>query len=242
MASKSLNKCCVTTHLHEGTPVGKHNVLYGLDTYQTGIENGNERIIIIATDVFGYKYNNNMLIADELARAGYHVLIPDMFNGEPLTDFSALEAWKQKHSPEIIWPFLSRYIEELKSDLKPKFLGAIGHCYGAKFSILGATENGYFDAIAVAHPSLVDIEEVKAIAVPILISAAETDPVFGPELRHETEIELSKLSKSKGLRYQIDLFSGVSHGYAVRGDLSNPQVTYAKEKTLSDQICFFSQF
>ncbi|RCK58927.1 hypothetical protein Cantr_07251 [Candida viswanathii] len=41
------------------------------------------------------------------------------------------------------------------------------------------------------------------------------------------------------VRYQVDLFSGVAHGFAVRGDIKDPVVRYAKEKALSDQLCFF---
>ena len=39
--------------------------------------------------------------------------------------------------------------------------------------------------------------------------------MFAPELRHQTEDELAKL---EGVRYQVDLFSGVTHGFAV-GDI-----------------------
>ena len=102
--------------------------------------------------------------------------------------------------------------------MKPTFLGGIGYCFGAKFAVQNLSINGYLDAAAVAHPSFVSMEEVKAIKRPIIISAAETDQVFAPELRHQTEDELAKL---EGVRYQVDLFSGVTHGFAVRGDIKN---------------------
>lgn len=120
--------------------------------------------------------------------------------------------------------------------MKPTFLGGIGYCFGAKFAVQNLSINGYLDAAAVAHPSFVSMEEVKAIKRPIIISAAETDQVFAPELRHQTEDELAKL---EGVRYQVDLFSGVTHGFAVRGDIKNPIVRYAKEKVLADQLAFF---
>ena len=120
--------------------------------------------------------------------------------------------------------------------MKPTFLGGIGYCFGAKFAVQNLSTNGYLDAAAVAHPSFVSMEEVKAIKRPIIISAAETDQVFTPELRHQTEDELAKL---EGVRYQVDLFSGVTHGFAVRGDIKNPIVRYAKEKVLADQLAFF---
>ena len=106
-------------------------------------------------------------------------------------------------------------------------MGSIGYCYGAKYVIQNLSSSGFLDAGAVAHPSFVSIEEVKEIKRPLIISAAETDSIFPPELRHQTEDELAKLN---GVRYQVDLFSGVTHGFAVRGDINNPIVKYAKEK------------
>ena len=64
--------------------------------------------------------------------------------------------------------------KRVKEELKPTFLGGIGYCFGAKFAVQNLSINGYLDA-AVAHPSFVSMEEVKAIKRPIIISAAETD-------------------------------------------------------------------
>lgn len=118
------------------------------------------------------------------------------------------------------------------------FLGVIGYCYGAKYAIQQIASDGYATAAAVAHPSFVTIEEVEAIKKPLLISAAETDPIFPVELRHQTEEALAKIKA----RYQLDLFSGVVHGYAVRGDIKDPVVKYAMTKTISDQVQWFAQF
>lgn len=71
----------------------------------------------------------------------------------------------------------------------------------------------------------------------MIISAAQIDNLFTVELRHKTE---EILSKKEDVRWQIDLFSQVSHGFTVKGDISIPQVKYAKEKALSDQLVFFA--
>ena len=239
MASKAPAKCCITASFHEGTPKGKHVPLCGLDTYVSG--DASDRVIVIFTDVFGHKLNNTLLIADEMAKSGYKVLIPDILNNDPFdanTDLLALGAWIPKHTNEIIKPQVDAYMEALKKELKPKFIGVIGYCFGAPFAAQQISASGYADAGAIAHPSRVSMEEVAAIKKPIIISAAEVDPVFPVELRHETEKKLTEI----GARYQIDLFSGVSHGYAVRGDILDPVVKYAKEKTLIDQIMFFDLF
>lgn len=238
MASNPPGACCATANFHEGTPKGLHKELFGLDTYQVGSENGNDNVIVILTDVYGHKLNNTLLIADEIAKDGkYQVLIPDILNGDPID--RDIGDWFKTHGPEITTPIVSKFLTTLKKEINPKFLAGIGYCYGAKYAFKQADKDGLFDAIAVAHPSFVAIEEVKALAKPLIISAAEVDPIYTQELRFETEKVLSEL---EGARYQLNLFSGVSHGFAVRGDMNDPAVKYAKEKTLSDQLVFFSQF
>ncbi|CUM62991.1 uncharacterized protein PRCAT00000552001 [Priceomyces carsonii] len=245
MASLEPNTCCTQGNFHEGESMGHYKNLFGLDTYQIGEENGNDRIIVILTDIFGYKFNNNKLIADELAKVGkYHVLVPDLFNGDAIPpDFKVdFIQWKAAHSPDKVGPLVKNYLDTLCKELSPKFLGGIGHCYGAKYVVKEVSNSGNFDVGAIAHPSHITIEEVNAIEKPILISAAQIDSVFTTDLRHQTEEKLIQKSESEGLRFQIDLFSGVSHGFAVRGDISNPAVKYAKEKVLNDQLVFFGQF
>lgn len=66
----------------------------------------------------------------------------------------------------------------------------------------------------------------------------EIDSVFPPEKRHETEVIL----KESGYPYQITLYSGVSHGFAVRGDLSNRQVLFAKEQAFYQAIAWFDEY
>lgn len=60
-----------------------------------------------------------------------------------------------------------------------------------------------------AHPTGVTEEELGAIKGPLAIAAAETDGRFPPELRHKSELILQQT----GLPYQINLYSGVNHGY-----------------------------
>ncbi|ODV66636.1 dienelactone hydrolase [Hyphopichia burtonii NRRL Y-1933] len=240
MASKNPGACCVHATLHEGEPKGQHQIVAGVDSYVAGAENGNDNIIVILPDIYGYKFKNNMLIADEVARLGkYKVLVPDLAEGgDPPASLEFLPAWFEKHPNETTTRIVKEYLTTLYKETTPKFLGGIGHCYGAKFAIEQASKDGNFDAIAIAHPSQVSIDQVKALTKPILISAAETDPIFTRELRWETEEALTEIK----VRYQMDLFQGVSHGYAVRGDITNPSVKYAKEKTLTDQLAWFSQF
>lgn len=114
-------------------------------------------------------------------------------------------------------------------------------------------KDGKFDAGYIAHPSLVTPEELKAITKPLSIAAAgefrprpfvfststahspsEVDQIFAVSLRHESESILSKI----GVPYSINLYGGVAHGFAVRGDLTVPNIKFAKEQAFSQAVAW----
>lgn len=243
MASNPPGACCFKGFYHEGTPKGSLVDLYGVEAYVTGSQS-NDKVIVILTDVFGHKLNNTQIIADQLGAAGYRVYIPDILFGDAIENLDGsvdFNDWKERHNANKTRAVVDQFLSGLIKEHSPKFIGAIGHCFGAKYAIqqIHATD-GPVDVCAVAHPSYVTIEELAAIGKekPLLISAAEKDTIFPPELRHLSEAKLAEI----GARYQLDLFSGVSHGFAVRGDDKDPVVRYAKEKVLLDQIHWFNHF
>ena len=58
------------------------------------------------------------------------------------------------------------------------------------------------------------------------------------EKRHETE----KLLREGMKTYQISLYSGVEHGFAVRADMSRKEVKYAKEAAFLQQVQWFDEW
>lgn len=90
----------------------------------------------------------------------------------------------------------------------------------------------------VAHPSFVEEEELAAIGGPLAISAAETDSIFSTEKRHRSEVIL----KEAGNPYQINLFSQVEHGFAVRCDTSVKVQKFAKEQAFLQAISWFDEY
>jgi dienelactone hydrolase len=196
----------------------------------------------MVTDVYGHEYINNQLVADEYAKRGYFVVVPDLFNGDaapanPPAGYNLREVWFPKHSPAVTEPIVEKALAAVKNKYSPKYIVASGYCFGAKFAIrlLGDSK---INVAGVFHPSFVNIDEVKAIKGPIFIGAAETDQAFTTELRHETESVLAEMKAT----YQLSLFSGVAHGFAIRGDITVPDVKYAKEQVLISAVAFFDRF
>lgn len=89
-----------------------------------------------------------------------------------------------------------------------------------------------------AHPSGVLEDELGSITGPLSIAAAETDSIFTATKRHESEVIL----KATKQPYQINLFSGVSHGFAVRCDLTVPTEKFAKEQAFSQATAWFDHY
>lgn len=90
----------------------------------------------------------------------------------------------------------------------------------------------------VAHPSFVDEDELAAITGPLSIAAAETDSIFPTEKRHKSEEILQKT----GQPYQINLYSGVVHGFSVRCDLSKKVEKFAKEQAFFQAVQWFDEY
>lgn len=85
MTEGGVGICCITGALHEGTPKGSTDTVAGLPTYvakPSSSTPAKEGIIVIITDVFGWDFINNRLIADEYAeKSGRTVYLPDLMGG-----------------------------------------------------------------------------------------------------------------------------------------------------------------
>jgi len=241
MASHPPSHCCTVGVKHEGEPTGKKTTIgNNIEAYiaePTGKTVHKDTAIFIAPDVIGI-WQNSQLIADQFAANGYYTLIPDLFDGDALSlnrpkDFD-FQAWRGRHPAEKV----DKYIEAAITDLKGKGfkkIGAVGYCFGAKSVVRFMAKGKGVDVGYVAHPSFVDEEELAAITGPLSIAAAETDGIFPAEKRHKSEIIL----KDSKVPYQINLYSGVEHGFTVRGDMSNKVAKFGKEQAFIQAVQWF---
>jgi hypothetical protein len=133
--------------------------------------------ILFLTDVFGLGLTSSKLLADQLAANGYLVLIPDLFNKDPIPverpagfDMGKWRAGPPGHGVETVDPIVQAVITEMRGNLGVKKLGAVGYCFGAKY-VVRFLKDGVIDAGYIAHPSLVEASELEAIQGPLSIAA-----------------------------------------------------------------------
>lgn len=249
MASNPPGACCIVGVKHEGTPTGEKIVV--ADKYEGYLATPpadkahKDVALLIATDIFGI-WQNSKLIADQLAANGYLTLIVDLFNGDPCAlEFPPgfdLFAWfangsdgKNPHTKETVDPIIVAALKDLKEKYGAKKIGGLGYCFGAKYiarHYKDGIDVGYF-----AHPSFVDEDELAAITGPLAISAAEIDTIFPTDKREKSD----EILKASGLPYEIVLYNSVEHGFAVRGDITQPVQKEAKEKAFVQAVEWFNK-
>jgi dienelactone hydrolase len=151
------------------------------------------------------------------------------------------------HLPPRVDPVVSSVIAALRSEYKVERLGGVGYYFGAKYvtrflrQILDS--DCHLDAGFVAHPSFVTAEELQGISGPLSIAAAANDQVFPPEKRRETETILGSTSvDGKSVAWQMVIFGGVDHGFAVRCDVADPQQKFAMDQAFRQAISWFGEF
>ncbi|RPA99430.1 alpha/beta-hydrolase [Choiromyces venosus 120613-1] len=239
MASNPPGECCMKGFMHEGTPVGEVVQFAEAETYITKPASGStEKVLLLLTDVLGIN-NNPKLIADDFAKNGYTVVMPDLFAGDKVPpqaerkpDFQ-LPEWLEKHQPHHVIPIIQKVLGQIRAEFNPRKIGALGYCFGAKY--VTQLLAGDIDAGYTAHPSFVTLDELAAVKGPLAISAAETDSLFTPDLRHASEAKLAEIKAT----YQIILFSGVEHGFAVRCDLKDEWQRWSKEEAFCQAVRWF---
>jgi len=242
MTSHPPARCCTVGVKHEGEPQGIYKTLNETDTYIATPSTPHPKIALLyLTDVIGNHWPNPCLIADQFAANGYPTYIPDILHNDPMpltppAGYSYAD-WLKNHTVDITEPVVKKAIEWLKGEGGYKKIGVVGYCYGAKYAIRALGDGGA-DVGFVGHPAFVDKEEVEAIKGPLSIAAAEIEQVFPAEKRYETE----KLLVATKLPYQITLYGGVKHGFAVKADLSDKRQKFANEQAFYQAVQWFDEW
>jgi len=253
MASNPPGKCCIAGVKHEGETYGSIIKIDGVDTYiaePSGETIHKDAAILFLPDAFSISFNNTQLLADQFAANGYLTIAPDLLKGdafpvEYINNLAAFDIMKwlnegmkgEGHTPDVVDPIVENAIEWLKKERGIKKIGSVGYCFGGKY-VVRFLKSEKISVGYIAHPSWITSEEISAIEGPLSIAAAEIDQALTADLRHESE----EILKKKGHPYQINLYSGVEHGFAVRTDLSIKQNKFAKEQAFFQAVAWFDEW
>ncbi|ODV85429.1 hypothetical protein CANARDRAFT_198994 [[Candida] arabinofermentans NRRL YB-2248] len=237
---------CFQAIKHEGTPAGSIETINGIPTYVTG-DSTSSKYLIIFTDIFGLSINNTLLVADHFAKEGYYVLAPDIIENDPadptkIADAEYITNYFTKHSPVHVWSLINKWLDGLPSEVaSSKSWFSTGYCFGSIFAVqfAGAEQTKFnIKATSICHPAKLPDSLIASLNKPLLISIGDIDAAWPLE----DLFKLIESLKTQEKTYQLNLFRGLDHGYAVRGDLTVPFVKYGADKTVADQLAWFANF
>ncbi|EGN93570.1 hypothetical protein SERLA73DRAFT_97496 [Serpula lacrymans var. lacrymans S7.3] len=235
--------CCFTGVKHFGTPVGRVVDLGGLETYiSEPKEQGPQKIVMLfLADVWGSLWINNKLLQDYFASVGYYVLGPDYLFGDAVPnhppDFDRHTWAKTKLKPaRDAFPKWLEAVKEIHGTENTKYC-AVGYCFGAPFVMeLAATD--FIEAGALAHPAFLDESHFEDLKKPLLLCCAEEDHTFPlPSRRRAEDILVERKAN-----YYFQIFAGIKHGFAVRGNPDVEQERWSKEECARTVDRWFKRF
>ncbi|KAI5928193.1 hypothetical protein F4810DRAFT_698823 [Camillea tinctor] len=228
--AKPPGACCMEGNVHSGEPRGVSIHIADVETYvsEPPASRANGNIVLYFPDIWGF-YSNGFLVMDGFADAGYLVVGLDYFRGDPIwkyrkdrhdtsnPDFD-FEAWKRKHTA-----FADAKVPEWVSAVKERYgkpdtkYACVGYCFGAPY-VCDELAKSSCAAGAVAHPARLTSLHFQSIKKPLFLSCSEVDHTFSVDSRNTA---ISLLTEEKK-QYHLQLFSGVEHGFALRGNMDNP--------------------
>ncbi|KAF7540338.1 hypothetical protein G7054_g1460 [Neopestalotiopsis clavispora] len=244
--AQSSGTCCLKGTIHHGESKGRFVTIANMETYisEPVLGKANGHVLLYFPDVWGMAING-LLIMDGFADAGFLVLGPDYFRGDPVTKHRKnrhdtttepgfdYEAWKSKHTV-FSDQAVPRWIKAVKEEYgKPQAkFACVGYCFGAPYVCRELAEGGNCAAGAFAHPAFLKESHFRSLTKPLFLSCSEIDHTFPADSRNHAIDILHSSHKT----YHLQLFSGVEHGFALRGKSDNPYECWVKEQSLQGII------
>lgn len=207
--------------------------------------------ILVIYDVFGFSGGRIKSCCDSLALAGFHVAMPDVYDGTDIAKEGGLGnekamAWLKTLT---VWDVQSKLLEPAFDLLKSKgvtSIGAIGFCWGSYGVVKLSCEKKIAAGVS-CHPSLrigpmffgdAESEEnqLKSAGCPLAFFPAGNDP------EHYKDGTLAKVVKDAGQEYYFVDFPDMQHGWVPRGDTKDATIARDVEKALNESSAFFKKY
>ncbi|KAG8480917.1 hypothetical protein CXB51_025724 [Gossypium anomalum] len=232
-------QCCSNPPtLDPASGAGHVEKLAGFNTYVSGSIQSNLTILLVS-DVYGYEAPNLRKLADKVAAAGFYVVAPDFFYGEPFVRDKPdrpLPAWIKDHGPDKGFEDAKLIIDALKSK-GVSSIGAAGFCWGAKV-VVELAKVALIQAAVMLHPSFVTVDDIKSVKVPIAILGAEIDNLSPPELVKQFD-EILKASEVDSF---VKIFPKCAHGWTVRYDVNDTTAVSCANEAHQDMLEWFAKY
>ncbi|KAI4369606.1 hypothetical protein MLD38_018031 [Melastoma candidum] len=233
-------ECCSNPpSLNPSSGGGHVEEIGGLQAYVTGSLDSNKAVLLVS-DVFGYEAPNLRKLADKVAAAGFYVVVPNFFNADPYDPQNTerpIMDWIKDHGPDKGFEDAKPIVNALKSK-NILTVGAAGFCWGAKV-VVELSKHELIQAAVLLHPSLVTLDDIRGVKVPIAVLGAEIDRMSPPEL---LKLFDEALAAKPEVDASVKIYPKVSHGWTVRYKDEDEFEVKSAEEAHKDTIEWFSKY
>ncbi|PON32857.1 Dienelactone hydrolase [Parasponia andersonii] len=233
-------QCCSNPPtLDPNSGAGSVEQLGGLSTYISGSPNSKFAVLLVS-DVFGYEAPNIRLVADKVAAAGFFVAVPDFLYGDPflLNDNRPILDWLKDHGTDKGLEDAKLVVEALKSK-GFSAIGAAGYCWGGKV-VTELSKSTSIDAAVLLHPSLVTLDDIRGVNVPIEILAAEIDEITPPALVKQFQEILA--ARVHEVDSYVEIVPKVAHGWTVRYNADDEAAAKSANEARNKMLDWFFKY
>ncbi|XP_071697270.1 endo-1,3;1,4-beta-D-glucanase-like [Rutidosis leptorrhynchoides] len=182
----------------------------GLKSYTSGLLIPCNPALILIADAFGYEAPKLRQLADKLSEAGFYVVVPDFFNGDPYTPEKQLASWFPNHQPGKGCEDARKIVADLKSK-GASAIGAAGFCWGG-MAVSKLSTYGEIEAAVILHPGRLSEDDINATKVPTAILGAELDEHAPPDQLKK----FGEILSANSVDNFVKIYPGVVHGWTVR--------------------------
>ncbi|KAB2616842.1 beta-D-glucanase-like [Pyrus ussuriensis x Pyrus communis] len=231
-------QCCSNPPILKPESYGVDNSdekLGGLDVYVAGSPNSKLAILLVS-NVFGYRVPNLRKLAENIAAAGFFVLVPDFFYGDPFVHDNdrPLAVWLQDHGTDKGFEDAKSIINALKGK-GVSAIGAAGFCWGAKV-VTELAKSDFIQAAVLLHPSFVALDDIQEVKVPIAIQGAEIDDYSPPELVKQFEQILAAKPEVDSF---VKIFPKAEHGWTMSYNAEDEEAVKRAEEAHRNTLAWF---
>lgn len=265
-----MSSCCLSGSIHIGIPAGTTSKIADLDTYIASPSNGSKaKSIVFLVDIFGWKFQNIRLLADNYAKAGFYCYVPDIHKGDSLAieflqaiepplpvresrtiyDKAAATAataatlgpWLARHRERVSGPLINEFIKAVTQIPGTAKVGAIGFCWGGRYAILAAHGGeGSVDAAYACHPTLVAVPaDFEPVIKPLSLAIGNKDSLLDMVTVGKIQDVMGKKTHSP---HEIRIYEGQVHGFALRSDWSSDKDRKAMDDAEKQGVEWFKKY
>jgi len=172
-----------------------------------------------------------------------HYLATEPVSMDLLKDLSLMATYNWgkfigENNKDLLYPTIVSFAKHLKEKDGVSKLGVVAFCFGG-WAALQLSRDNLVDAVAVAHPSLVNFPtDVENIQHPSLFLCAEVDNIFPKE----TALQAKELLEKKPQPHKLKIYPGTQHGFAVRGITTDEATKINSDDAAAEVVQFFNTY